>query len=818
MSDLLRSLRQGLRGLSRTPGFTLISVLTLGIGIGATSSIYSVVNAVLVRPLPFADPERLVLLQGTKKEEGKVDDWPLSFLDISDLRARSRSLTGLAAFTDPRSFNLMEEGEPERLIGEMVSSNYFDLLGVSPIQGRAFTAEEERVGSGRRVAIVSHGLWRSRLGGDPAVLDRLLLLDDESYTIVGVMPPGFRGVNGEAELWLPVSLAGEVLGTHYIQNRDFRWLSALGRLNAGVTVEQARSDLETLAANLEREFPDTNESIGVQLSRLSEALFGNLRRALLVLLGGSLFVLLIACANVVNLFLARSVMRRHEIALRSALGAGRLGAVQQLLIEGLCVALAGCVLGLLLAHWSTRLLVTAAAAEFKSFLHIGLDAWVVGITLVIALACGLCIGVIPAWMISRSDLSEDLRGTRGSGETGRRRFQAVLIVAEVALTLMLSIGTGLMVKDFRRLLETEVGFRKEGLLTLRMELKGKRFADAASRRSFVRQLAERLSSVPEAKIALAGPGIPTDDWYGVNYTIEDRHDPVDDGTVMMLRHHVTPGYFSVLGVPIIEGREFTAADDEAGMPVAVVSVEAAKHYWPGQSPIGRRLKRGARDAENPWLTIVGVAGSIKQQGLSRDERPGLDVYFSAFQFPPGSPPVLNVLVRAERGHASGLIPAIRQQVEEVASGIPLYDIVPMEERFEKQTGQRRFLVFLISLFGLVALGLSTVGIYGVISYVVHSSAKEIGIRMALGAEARDILRLVLGRGSALVLTGIALGLLAMVLLKGLLRTILLSSVSGSDPMVLVGACTLLFLVALCANWIPARRAMRVNPINTLRSD
>ncbi|HEX7186105.1 MAG TPA: ABC transporter permease [Thermoanaerobaculia bacterium] len=820
MSTLAGDIRFSLRTLRKSPGFTLVCVLTMALGIGALSSIFSVVNAVLLRALPFEDPSRLVLVDGvSEKDEGERA--LISYPDFLDLRRHQRSLEDLAARTEGYSLTLRTEQGPEMVRVEIVSASYFRILGVKPDRGRAFLPEEDQVPAVRRVALISDHFWHSHFAGDSAAVGKVLSFDDQSYTVVGVLPAGFRGLSDAADVWLPLS-AASTFGPDYTEKRGFRWLHAVGRLKPGVSLEQAREDLDAISRQLEADFAYSNEGIRAAAMPLREAWFGELRRKLLILLAGGLFLLLIVCTNLANLLLARFVARRRDLSLRMALGARRTGLVRQVLAESVLLALLGCGAGLLVARWSTGLLIKASGIPLKSFVSVEIDLVVVGVILTVSLFAGLLFGLVPALVLSSKlrlyEVFND-NSRRGMYGESHQRFQNALIVGEVAAALVLLVCAGLMTKGFQRLNETDLGFDPKQLLTMRMSIKGEGFKENPAVWNLATESLDRLRAVPGiSAVALEGPELPTTaDWSGAAFTLEDQ--PETELPVLAGYHFVSPGYFSVLGVPVVKGRDLTSVDVDGAQQTVVVSQSLADQYWPGQNPIGKRLKRGRRNPKppappSPWLTVVGVVRNVKHSGLVQDDRPLHDVYVPLLQKVPRTPATLGLLVRTSVPPAA-VAQEVRQQLRDIAPDLPVYDIAVFEERLAQQTAGGRSFVLLMSLFAFFALSLAAVGVYGVVSYSVSNRTQEIGLRMALGAQLRDVLRLVIGQGGRLALMGVALGLLLALLVTPVL-TSWLYGVSPLDKIILGGMSVLLLGVAMAASYIPARRAAKVAPFQALR--
>lgn len=819
MNRLWQELRLGARSLGRSPGLTLVAVFMLALGIGVTSSVLIVIDAVILERLPYRDPERLVLLEGIRRQGAEIEDWMVSYLDFLDWRAQSRTLEDLAAHTPAHAFHLRTAGETEHVTGEMASAGYFRLLGIEPVAGRVFTAEEDRAPGSHRVTVLGHDFWRQRFGQDPGVLGREINLDGESYQVIGVMPPGFRGLTDEADLWIPLAMASTVLTRQHLEMREFSFLAAAARLRPGVTVEQAQREMDTLTGRLERDYPGTNRGVGVRLTSLREVWFGDLRPGLFTLLGGALLVLLIAQGNVANLLLVRAVGRQREMAIRAALGASRRRLVWQLLAESVLLALLGCVLGLLIAHWTTGLLVAASAFDFRSFLDFSLGGRVVALVAVLTLVSGAVFGLVPAWTVSQTRPGSVLSdGGKGSAGPGRRRFRSALVVAEVALALILSVGAGLLVQGFRALQDKDLGFQPENLLTLRLDMNGEAWQSMDARRLLARQLLDQVRSAPGVEsVALVGPGMPTDDWYGVPFTFEDRYDVSEDGTLQLPRHHVSPGFFAHLGIPVLKGREFTDADTNPEAPVVLISEGVERRVWPGGGdPIGKRLKFGRLDGPATWFTIVGVVGAVEHGGIKGMEWLGPDIYFPFLQSPPRFNFVVNFLIRPAPGIAvESLTSTVRQRLRSVAPDLPVYDVRTMEDRLGGQLARDRFLLLLMGLFAWIALLLAAIGLYAVTSYDVRQSTREIGIRLALGAGRLQVLAAAAGRSIRLAVLGFLLGLGVALLLARLLRNFL-EGLGEADPLTLAAVGLLLLVVVLGASTLAARRVLRIEPTETLR--
>lgn len=816
LAGFRQDLSFSLRAFARHPGFTLTAVLTLALGIGATAAIWSVVQAVLLSALPYPEAERLVQIHSTLLENNREEKVPVSYRDFYDWDQTSQSFDSLQVYSEPLSFNFVAAGQPEHVMGELVSGDYFELLGAKAVQGRVLTPDDDLPGS-EMVVVLSHDLWQRRAPRNGSLLGTSLQLNGQTFEVLGVMPPKFKGLTDRAELWLPVSAAPRVLTVRHLVGRGLRWLNAVGRLRPGTSLLLAQREMDQIASNLAREFPVLNTDIGVRLVPLAEAWFGDLRLGLLILLGGATFVLLLACTNVAGLQLARAAARQGEISIRTALGAHRGALIRQLLTESVLLACAGCAIGLLLAHWGVQLLVRESAVDLRSFVRLGVNLPVIGAILGVSVLCSLAFGLAPAWLSSRPDLRGALQESgKSTAGIGRHRFLGGIVVAEVALAIVVLVGAGLLIQGFRELRKTDLGFRSEGLLTLRVTPKGERYDDPANLRRLTQQLTERLRGLPRVQsAALASPDLPTDDWSAYSFFVENRTDAPADQETFLVVHSVSPGYFKALGIPLVHGRDFTAADTESTPWGAVLSQAAAQRFWPGQEAVGKRLR--VADVNTLWFTVVGVAGDVRQGGPHPEERPGPDVYFSLFQSPPHRLATINLLIRPSQGEPAALVPTVRQELRALAPDLPLHDVATLEERLARRTARDRFLATVLSLFALLALVLAMVGNYGVVSYTVTQRRGEIGIRMALGARRRDVFRQMLRRGALLALAGLAIGMAAALALAPLLSRFLYG-VPASDPLALLGASLLLGLVVLAANCIPSWRASRIEPAKTLRTD
>jgi putative ABC transport system permease protein len=803
----MQDLRYAVRMLFKNPGFTLIAVITLALGIGANTAIFSVVSATVLRALPYPNADRLVMVWGTNAKDGNQQQ-PASFGEFNDAKAQARSFDELAGASPQWNFVLMGGGEPEPVRGMWVSANLFATLGVMPARGRAFSPEEDRVG-GAPVVMLSHGLWQRRYGADPDVIGKTLSLGGTACTIVGVMPAGFHFLDA-AELWVPLQqnqLAGST--------RNVRLLSIVGRLKAGVSSQQANAELDQLARQWAAQYPDTNAGLGLRMVSMHRQVAGKVRFGLSLLFGVIGLVLLIACVNVANLMLARSAARRKEMAVRAALGAGRLRLVRQLLIESVALALVGGAAGVLLAVWGMDLLLKLNPVQLPQYHKIEIDLVVLVFSVLASVLTGLLSGLAPALQASKLDLHAALkeggRGARADG--GQRRLSKLLVIAEVAMALVLLVGAGLLARSFARLLEINPGFATENLLTMQLGLPNATYAQPERRIAFYQQLEARLSAMPEVASVGLVTRLPLQSALN-NVTsflsIEGRPVPPSQRPEIDFRRAST-NYFQTMGIPLLTGRLVTEQDVVADTRSVMINDAMAKRFFPGENPVGKRISTSNISGEEQWRTIAGVVGSVRHLGLEVEPRP--EIYYHTNTLPPFGP----VFVIRTTSDPSGLIAAVRSAVRSIERDAPISNVSTMTNLVAQSLAQRRFAMLLLGLFAGLALLLAGVGIYGVFSYSVTGRTREIGVRMALGARAGDVLTLVVGQGMATAAIGIGVGLFASAALTRLM-TNWLFAVSATDPPTFALVALLLAAVALAACWIPARRATRVDPMSALRCD
>lgn len=817
MDAFWRDLRFAVRSLARSPGFTAIAVLTLALGIGANTAIFSVVYSVLLRPLAYAEPERLISIRAAFSSTG-AQDVPASQPEYHDYLRGVSALQDLAAVY-PININLTGLGEPQRIQASVVSDNYFRLLGVAPAMGRDFTPDDDR-GQIGYVAIISHDLWRKRFGGDPNIIGKTVRLDDDPMSIIGVMPPGFRHVLESGispmEVWAPISLDNP--DPDFLNVRGARVYDLIGRLKPGRTVEDAATELAGVSRRLRDQYPDaypTGQGWHAVATPLAEQAVGDVRPALLVLLGAVGFVLLIGCANVANLLLARATVRERELALRTALGSSRGRLVCQLLTESLVLAALGGGLGLLLAIWGTSALGRVVGLYLPRAGEIDLSVAVLGFTAFLIILTGVAFGLLPALQASRADLQGVLKDTgRGTSGAPRTRMRAALVVAEVAIALMLLAGAGLMLRSFQRLMAVEHGFDPDRLLTLQVWLpvpndrSQGRFQTHEQRRTFYDRALAAVQAVPGVREAGAISRLPLRGRADVRITIEGRPVGTEDPPISVEGRLVSPNYFETMGIPLLAGEGLPELTDSISNRSVVVNRTMAEKYWPGTDAVGRRLRFGNG---GPWITVVGVVGDVRQIGLT--EPPKEEVYSS---YRVVSPNEMTIVVRTG-DDPERLGAAVTAAIREVDPEQPVFGVMSMQRVIENVSAERRISMVLLLLFAGMALLLSAIGIYGVMAYTTTQRRHEIGIRLALGAGGVDVLRLVVGQGMRLVVGGLLAGVIGAWALSRVL-TSQLFGVSAQDPATYLGVALLLGLVALVATWLPARRATRVDPMISLRSE
>ena len=799
METLFRDIRYGVRSLLKRPGFTAIALVALALGIGANTAIFSLVNAVLLRPLPFAEPDRLVWTWGNiKNGSNRASVSPLDFLDY---RQQNTTFEQFAASIGvPIPLNLTGNGDPERLTAAAVTGNYFQALGVKPALGRTFLLENEKPGSDQ-VAVLGYGLWQKRFGGDPAILNKTITLDGKTCAVLGVMPAEFN-LPQNAELWIPLNF--DI--SPGMKQRKAHFLRPIGKLKAGVTIAQAQADTDAIARRLEQQYPETDQGWNLRLVSLREQLIGNTRPTLFILFGAVGFVLLIACANVANLLLVRAAGRQKEIALRTALGAGRWRIVRQMITESVLLALVGGAMGTLLALWGVELLVALSAGSIPLTAHVRIDATVLGFTLLISLFTGVLFGLAPALRTMKLNLSESLKeGGRGGGDGAQRsRTRSALVVLESAVAVVLLIGAGLLVRSLARLQDTSPGFDAHNVLTMGIDLPRAKYGDPEKSASFFSELESRLGALPGVENVgliseLPLSGQPND----MPYSVEGRPPVSIDQSLDDDYRRVNTKYFSALRIPLLRGRNFTEQEVRTGARVVIISELLARQVFPNEEPLGKRL---IISFGNQAFEIIGIVGDIRHRAL--ESTPAATMYMPAYEAS------MNVVVRS-KGDPASLAAAVRKQVLEIDPNQPVADVKPMEQWLDSAVAAPRYRTALLGLFALVALALASTGIYGVMSYSVSQRTHEIGVRMALGARRLDVLKLVVRQGMTLVIVGVIVGLAGAFALTRLMST-LLFGVTAKDPFTFVAVATLLTLVAFVACYLPAWRATKVDPLVALR--
>jgi len=822
LDQLMQDISYGARGLRRAPGFAVIAILTLALGIGANTAIFSIVYAVLLRPLPYEKPGQLVRLYETEAAPG---NYPFTGPDFLDWKTQNHSFQDMTLISWTHAMNLSGRGEPDHVLGTPTESNFFSLFGAQPLLGRTWAPGEDEPGHDH-VVILGYGLWQSHFGGDPKIVHTNIELNGETYNVIGVMPAGFH-FPPDAQLWIPQDMDGKSLG-----RRGTHQYTAFGRLKPGVSLPQAQSEMSVISSRLEQQYPDSNYKVGASLLELHEDMVGESRKSLLVLLWAVALVLLIACGNIANLLLSRAVARQREMAVRAALGAGRTRLIRQVLTESVLLSAAGALAGLVLA-WSGVKVVT-------SLKHLGLPAAnvieinpaVLGFTSVLALITGLIFGIVPALQISRPDFYEELKGGAGSAVSPNRKRRSIsdaLVIGEVALSLLLLISAGLLLRDFMRLRNNNIGVRPEGVWTASISLPEAKYKEDQQQFTFAQSLLEKVRAIPGLESAALSDRMPLEG--GSNSYINLRGQPFHPMSGPLVEtHSVSPDYFRAMGIPLLQGRTFTPQDankelevDQRLSPIyksggkpapeltnsialpVVVNEAMVRQFWPDQNPIGQMFAWGSKDG--PWHEVIGVTGDVKQWSITHAPVPEAYGAFSASGY-------LYVVVRTSKP-SMNVTPEVRHALGQIDSSLPLFSVRTMNEVIAQHASGQQFLALLVSLFSVLALLLASVGIYGVLSYLVTQRTREIGIRMSLGASRGNVLALVLRHGMRLAGLGFAAGMIG-ALVAGRLLSGLLHEIHPSDPVTILLVAFGLALVSLLACYLPARRAAKVDPIVALR--
>jgi len=806
MQTLWQDLRYGARMLLKKRGFTLVAVITLGLGIGANTTMFSVINGMLLRPLPFNDPERLMHLDEKSPKVG-METMGFSFPDFTDWRARSRSFEEMALYEED-SFTLASGNateRAERIDGARVTASLFPLLGVQTAQGRHFLDEEDKPGSGSSV-IIGYGLWRRRFGGDPGVIGRVVRIDGGSVTIVGVMPAGFS-FPIKAEIWKPMAAA-------YEKERGRHSAYGIGRLKPGVTVETADAEIQAISAAIASEYPQSNKGVEGVVKPWREALLEDANELLWLLLGVVGFVLLIACANVANLLLARGASRAGEMAIRSALGAGRRRLIRQMLAESLLLASFGGALGLLIALWSADGMMAVIPEALPPWMKFSIDWRVLAFTLGATAATAMLCGIAPSWQASKTDLMSVMKdGARGAGSLRKQRLRSLLVIGEVALAMTLLIGAGLMMKSFIRVRQINTGFSADRVMTAKVALPNTQYSAPEQRDNFFRQLLQGVATTPGVESAALTSSLPLEEDVSVSgFYVEGKPEPQNNSQIPIAIYcAVSPGYFRTMGMRLLRGRDFTDADIEGKEQVVIVDETIARRHFADVDPIGRRIRFGGAKSGKPWLTIIGVAGAVRHVELKKDVR--MQAYLPYQQASRGN---MTIVARAN-GDPASLTTALRDEVAALDKDLPLYAARPMAEIMAIAMWGDKYVGILFGLFAALALCLAAVGIYGVVSYSVAQRTREIGLRVALGAQTGDVMRMIIRQGLALAGMGAAIGLGGGALAAQLMKS-LLFNVSATDLTTFTLLPLSLLAVALAACWLPAWRATKVDPMIALRCE
>ncbi len=808
MDSLIKDIRYGVRGLLKHPGFTALVVITLALGIGASTAIFSIVDSVLLRRLPYTTASRIVAIQELSPAGKRVQVTSANFLDW---RAQNTVFENLAAIKQTTS-NLALSDHAERIDLAQANANFFDIFGVKPQYGRLFIPQDEQAGH-EPVVVVSHALWQRRFGSDPSLVGKPITLDGKNYTVVGVAPAGFQYPD-KTELWVPpLKLVPELWPNQDVtQTRGMGYLAAVAILKPGVSLPQAAAEMETITTRLRQQYPNTNNRRFNRVVSLQEHLVGDTNKLLWLLLGAVTFVLLIGCANVANLLLASGASRQKEMAIRTALGASRARVVRQLFTESTILALTGGTVGLLIAYWGLVAITKLLPGDFPRLNEIHMDVRVLAFTFAASVLTGILFGLVPALQISRPDAQESIRET-GRGVSGNRRqsrFRQALIVVEVALSVVLLVGAGLLFRSFLRLQSVHTGFVSEHVWTARLTPSGTSYANQADYDRFYNQVLQKVSAVPGVQDAGLINTLPLDKGPTTGFRVDGRPIETPDKWPSANYRSVSPNYFRAMGIPVLQGRAYTDRDTTNTPLVMIVNQKLADEEFAGENPVGKRITFGNTNNNQPvWFEIVGVVANVRSLELS--EEPIAELYFASLQ---DYWPAMSLVVRSN-GDMPSLSASVRQIVNEIDKSVPVSNVQMMDHVVSASITQPRFNLFLLGLFSTVAMLLSAAGIYGVTAYTVTQRTHELGIRIALGAQVSDVLKMILGQGMVVIGIGLAIGLAAAFGLVRLLRSFLFG-VGEKDPFTFVAITVLLLLVALVACYIPARRATKVDPLEALR--
>ena len=810
LTGLPSELALAARRLRSARTFTIIATLTIALGTGALGAVAAVARSVFVDPLPFPQPDRIVVLGGEMRRD-EVRSWPLGVLDVTDVAAMQSGMLGPTPVAGGRPLSIAVDDVAEHVTGELVGAGYFAILGLRPAVGRFFNREETDV---RQVAgaVISHELWHRQFGGTPDVVGRTFTINERSAEVIGVAPAGFGGLGGSAMIWLPIGAAAHLYQPGYLDVREFRWLSAIARLQPGMTTEIARDRLQAGLDALERSYPKEYEGLHFTVQSLRDAHFGDLEQPMWILLAASVLLIAMAATNLASLLLVRGLSRQRDVAVRIALGARLGGVVAGVATEIALIVLAGTAAGLWLADAGLPLIIAYSGITLPPFVQPSVDPLVIGVTLLTCTFACAAAAFLPVRHALAVDPATLIRSGSAAGRS-RRRMQSVLVAAETALAIVLLLGTGLLARGMQALVRSDLGFSTDDVTVMTVNVGSQRYAENERAANFAAELLDGVRAIPGVtSAAIEGPGYPTSGTFGLHIFNDNAPGgPVD---VMTNRHHVTPGYFATLRIPLVAGRDFTSGDRGGAGNVAIVSRELANELWPNQSAIGRsfRTSRGTPIT----LTVVGVAESARHQGVSAETFVAPNLYLPMLHMPPRTPPVMSLLVHAP-GMRATLPPLLRSALRDVDPLLPPVAIRALSEAVREQTANSRLLVTLTALFGAMALLLAAVGVYGIVAYAVQQSTREIGIRIALGASSRRVITHVLRHGLVPVAVGIAIGAVATPAVQRLVQS-QLHGVEPSDPVALLGALAVLSASAVVATLLPALRATRINAVTTMRQD